>query len=354
MGAFAQSLAQAETVVPAAERDIETITEEILEAQRIGGEQTLIIGKGLLEVKAKLSHGEWLTWLAERINYSERTAQRLMRIAREWSNPTAVSDLGARKALLLLSLPPEERESFMAENHIVDGEEKNVIDMTSRELEKAIRERDEARKAMEAAQADARSAEESRAKMEADMAALESIHKAAQEGEAQAREELEKVQAELQALRDKPVEVAVETVVDQEAVKKAREDAIAEMKAKVDKAEAARKSAEEKRKTAEAALDDAKKRAESNAEAQARAEAAERDLAEARRQLEAASKSEVRAAISSDADLASFKLLFDQTQTQVNQLHGLLLKVRGRDETTAGKLRNALLALADMVKGCAE
>ncbi len=66
---------------PAAERDIETITKEILEAQRIGGEQTLIIGKGLLEVKAKLSHGEWLTWLAERVNYSERTAQRLMRMS---------------------------------------------------------------------------------------------------------------------------------------------------------------------------------------------------------------------------------------------------------------------------------
>jgi len=339
---------------PAAERDIETITSEIIRLKQDAGNAILGIGQRLNEAKTLLSDGEWLPWLTERVDFSPRTAQRFMRLAREWSDATALSHLGATKALTLLALPPEERDSFMAENHIVDGEEKTVIDMTSRELEKAIRERDEARKAMEAARADARSAEESRAKMEADMAALEGIHKAAQEGEAQAREELEKVQAELQALRDKPVDVAVQTVVDEEAVKKAREDAIAEMKAKVDKAETARKTAEEKRKAAEAALDDARKRAESNAEAQARAEAAERDLAEARRQLEAAAKSKAQATISSDADMASFKLLFDQTQTQVNQLHGLLLKVQGRDETTAGKLRNALLALADMVKGCAE
>ncbi len=40
---------------PPAERDIETITEKILEAQRVGGEQVLIIGKGLLEVKTRLN-----------------------------------------------------------------------------------------------------------------------------------------------------------------------------------------------------------------------------------------------------------------------------------------------------------
>ena len=41
---------------------------------------------------------------------------------------------------MLLALPPEEQERFMEENHVVDGEEKSVIDMTSRELEKAVKE----------------------------------------------------------------------------------------------------------------------------------------------------------------------------------------------------------------------
>lgn len=38
-----------------------------------------------------------------------------MRLAREWTNRTALSDLGATKALTLLALPPEEREQFIAE-----------------------------------------------------------------------------------------------------------------------------------------------------------------------------------------------------------------------------------------------
>ena len=134
-------------------------------------------------------------------------------MAREWSNPTALSDLGATKALTLLALPPEERETFMAEN--------NEVDMTSREPEKAIKERDEARKAAEAAQADARSAEESRAKMEADMRTLTEVHRAAQEGETRARDALAKAQAELKNLRERPVDVAVE--VDREAVERGNE-----------------------------------------------------------------------------------------------------------------------------------
>lgn len=335
-------------------RDIETITGEIIQLKQDAGNAILGIGDRLIEAKSLLSHGEWLPWLTERVEFSERTAQRFIRLAKEWRNPTALSDLGTAKALALLALPPEERESFMSENHIVDGEEKSVIDMTSRELERAIRERDEARMAADAAKADARAAEESRAKMESDMEALENIHRAAQEGEAQARKELESVRAELQALRDKPVDVAVETVVDEAAIKKARADAIAEMQEKLTQAEAARKDAESKRKSAEKNLAEAKKAAGSNAAILSRAEKAEAELAEARRQLEAAAKAGAQSAIGSDGDFAAFKLLFDQAQALVNKLHGLLLKIQARDAETAKKFRNALLALADAVRRCAE
>ena len=259
------------------------------------------------------------------------------------TNVFLVGDLGVRKALTLLALPSAGRENFL--------EEHNVIDMTSRELEKAIRERDEACAAAETARAEARNAEESRAKMEADMQALEDIHRSAQESEAQARSALAEARKELQALRDKPVDVAVETVVDDEAVKKAREDAVAEMTAKVNQADAARKEAEKKREAAEEALEEVKKQAEASAGDRARAEKAEAELAEARRKLE---ETEKASPFSADADLASFKLLFDQTQVQVNQLHDLLLKVRGRDEEAAGKFQKALLALADAVRRCAE
>ena len=314
---------------PASERNIEAITSEILQLKNDAGNAILGIGQRLLEAKAILPHGEWLPWLTEQVEFSERQAQRFMKLAQEWANPTALSDLGATKALALLALPPEERQKFLSENHIVDGEEKSVIDMTSRELEKAVKERDEALHAAEAARAAAETADQSRAKMEADMTALKQLHQAAQTAEAQAREALAEAQAELKALREKPVEVAVE--VDQKALQEARREAETRMQAKVDKAAEAQKKAEEQRKKAE------------------------EELAAIRQQLEAAQQAERQAAISGDKDLALFELLFSQGNEAVNKLHGLLLKVRGRgDIELAGKLQKALLALADVTRRCAE
>ena len=315
---------------PASERrTIGAITREILQLKNDAGNAILGIGQRLLEAKAMLPRGEWLPWLTEQVEFSERQAQRFMKLAQEWSNPTALSDLGATKALALLALPPEERQKFLSENHIVDGEEKSVIDMTSRELEKAVKERDEALHAAEAARAAAETADQSRAKMEADMTALKQLHQAAQAGETQAREALAKAQAELKALREKPVEVAVE--VDQKALQEARREAETRMQAKVDKAAEAQKKAEEQRKKAE------------------------EELAAVRQQLEAARQAERQAVISGDKDLALFELLFSQGNEAVNKLHGLLLKVRGRgDIELSGKLQNALLALADLTRRCAE
>lgn len=314
---------------PAAVRDIGIITTEILRLKQDAGNAILSIGQRLIEAKAILPHGEWLPWLTEQVEFSERTAQSFMRLAREWSNPQALADLGATKALALLALPPEERERFLTENHVVDGEEKAVVDMTTRELEKAVKERDEALHAAEEARAAAETADQSRAKMEADMTALKQLHQAAQAAEAQAREALAEAQAELKALREKPVEVAVE--VDQGALQEARREAETRMQAKVDKAAEAQKKAEEQRKKAE------------------------EELAAVRQQLEAAQQTERQAAISGDKDLALFELLFSQGNEAVNKLHGLLLKVRGRgDIELAGKLQKALLALADVTRRCAE
>ena len=246
LGEFARTLSTAVPSAPAeaVPRTIEAVTGEILEAKRTGGEAILTIGRCLMEAKGLLSHGEWLPWLNEQVELSERAAQRFMRLAREWSNPTALSDLGATKALTLLALPPEEREQFIAEVHEVGGEEKSVIDMSARELEQAIRERDEARKAAEAAQAEARNAEEARAKMEADMAVVNVSLAAVNAERDQADQEIARLERELTELKNRPVEVAVEKVIDQDAIEAARREAVAGMQAKLDKArEAERKRA---------------------------------------------------------------------------------------------------------------
>ena len=321
---------------PPAARDIEVITREILDAKHLAGESILTIGQGLIEAKSLLSHGEWLPWLEERVEFSERTARNFMRLAREWTNRQALADLGAAKALTMLALPPEERETFMSENHIVNGEEKTVIDMTSRELEAAIKERDDALKA----------AEQARDKISADMTlANKRIAGLSAEVEAQSAKAREaqdtavRLEKELAELRSRPVEVAVE--VDAAAVEAARRETEAAMQKKLDKAKKAQRKAEADKKAAE----DAKTKAE-QALAQATAEA----LAN-RKQAEQAEK---KAAISSNEDLVLFRTLFDQAQDLINKLGGVLMKTRNKDPETAGPLQKALLALADRIKEVAE
>lgn len=303
-------------------RTIEAITGEILDAKRAGGEAILTIGRCLIEAKDMLPHGEWKDWLADRVEFSERAAQRFMRLAREWSNPTALSDLGATKALTLLALPAEERERFMEDN--------NVIDMTTRQLEQAIKERDEARKAAEAAKAEASTAEQDRAKMAEDMALLNARLAGAREDRERALHDAAKLEEELAELKNRPVDVAVETVADPEALEKARADAVAEMQAKLDRAKERQKKAEAQAKEAQAAL--------------------ERTQA----QLQDSERARKNAVLASDEDMATFQVLFQQAQDQANKMRGILLKLRGRaDQTAAQGVEKALRALAEAIGRCA-
>ena len=318
-------------------QNIETITSEILEAKRLGGQAILTIGKRLMEAKAMLPHGDWLPWLNEKVEFSESTAQRFMRLAREWSNPSALADLGASKALALLALPSAEREEFLTETHQVNGEEKSVIDMTSRELEKAIKERDDARKAAEQAQAEAKAKEEARQSMEESLKTANELLDRARTQKELADGAVSALEQELAELKAAPVEVAV-MELDQKKLDAARAEGeaskaeeLAKLQKKLDKAQAAQKKAEDKQKEAESSVEDMK------------------------RQLEEAEKKQLEAAVASDPDTAKFEVYFNQAQEVTNKLRGLLLKARGRDDqSTAEKLSKALIALSDQVRRCAE
>ena len=139
-----------------------------------------------------------------------------------------------------------------------------------------------------------------------------------------------RLEAQLAELKEKPVEVAVETVVDPEAIEKARAEAVAGMQDKLDKARKAKAKADERRKQAEASVEILKK------------------------SIDEMERKEKKAALGADKDLAQFEVLFDQTQSNVYKMQGILLKVRGRDETAAGKLCKAIRALAEAVGRCAE
>ena len=75
-------------------RPIEVITQEINFYKLQAGNAIIEIGKRLHEAKLTLPHGAWGAWLQNEVEFSERTAQNFMRIAKEYRNPQLIADMG--------------------------------------------------------------------------------------------------------------------------------------------------------------------------------------------------------------------------------------------------------------------
>ncbi len=137
-------------------RTADTIATEIntikRQTQKIMLASSIEIGKRLTEAKDMIDYGAWGKWLQDNVNYSERTAQNLMRVYDQYGDkfgmtemdslfasgaPNVFEELSYTQALALLSLPTDaEREEFVKEN--------DVASMSTRELQEAIKARKEA------------------------------------------------------------------------------------------------------------------------------------------------------------------------------------------------------------------
>lgn len=136
-------------------RSIDIVTAEIYTIRdnvaRVFMDGVVQIGRRLEEAKQLVPHGEWTDYLDTKLGYKPSTAQNYMRIAREFgdgqvglSGKTAsdfFGNLGYSQLLPLLGLPEEEREQ-LAEEHDLAG-------MSSREIAALVKERDEAKAALE-------------------------------------------------------------------------------------------------------------------------------------------------------------------------------------------------------------
>ena len=268
------------------------------------------IGKRLAEAKEMVGHGGWLDFLKNETEFSSSSAGRFMQIAREYGGKTSnfptLGNLSFSNALRLLAVPEEEREEFA---QAVDAEH-----ISSRELEQAIRERDEARKALEEAQSAA----------------------------VQLTERTEKQAEQIRDLENRPVEVAVQ-VADQAEIEKAVAEALSaaekKHKAALDSAERLRKAAEKKQAELRAIADSAAKIESTN---RAEAEKLNTRIADLQKELELVRAEQSAAAkassIQSDADVAVFQSFFQATLENFNKACGLLTKVKLRDADKADKL----------------
>jgi hypothetical protein len=89
------------------------------------------VGKRLIQAKEQVDHGGWEKWLIDNVDISYRSAVRLMQIAKECSNLPTLATLPTSKVIAILDLPIEQRQPFIEQNH--------VDEMTTRELQKAIK-----------------------------------------------------------------------------------------------------------------------------------------------------------------------------------------------------------------------
>ena len=358
-------------------KDVETITAEVIQLQQMGNRCLLEIGKRLIAAKEKLSHGDWLPFL-ERVNISPRFAQRYMRLAREWTNATSLSYLGMSKALALLALPdPDERDAFIAETHVIDGEIKTADEMSVRELEAAIKARQDAETAAKIAEskvsvlearlkeserdAEAQLYEAQRRLRESDAendkvrgeltlaqnrAAIAENAKAEALAERDAeREKRFAVADELEKLKNKPTDVAIEKVADEAAIEAARKEVREQMQSDLDFARAdadtARKALEATKESAQKAID----------KANADAKQAASDAENARQEL-ARVKANAKATQFPDNKESEFLFFFQQAKDLINRMAVTLANIQNKNHKSA--FQQSLLALADAVRKAAE
>lgn len=387
---FGLTVPAAPVEIEAPPRTVETVTLEIRtlqrQAQQIMLGYAVEIGRRLEEVKAILPHGQWGDYLKNEVDYSQSTANNFMRIYREYgaaqqslfggeAKSQAFANLTYTKALRLLAIPnEEEREQFMAE-HDVEG-------MSNRELDKALKEREEALEAAAAAQEEAQGLRREADRLREELTGQAQVYKAkltSAEIEAkQAREAQEKATAkaqrlqdalseantaaqaaeaehakmlqELEELRNRPAET------DTGAVEAARKAAIEEMTGKVDKAKEAKKKADTARKAAEEALAAAQKEL---AELKAKGPQIRELTPEEIQAMTAGEVEKVQAATTermqalekqlaqADPDTATFKVLFTSWQETYGKMMEALERIKATDSAKAGKLQGAIRAVVE-------
>lgn len=180
------------------------------------------IGRRLTEAKEMLEHGAWLPWLERETDFSTSSAARYMKLFDEYgaaqqglfgpeTNFPTLGNLSISKALSLLAVPEEERESFAAEVH--------AEEISTRELEEAIRERDEAKKEAETLANQVEDMAAGNRTLLKEKQTLEEKAKKAKVDLQKKENELKAAQVEIRDLQNRPVEVAVQK--DEEAEKRA-------------------------------------------------------------------------------------------------------------------------------------
>lgn len=293
------------------------------------------IGRRMVEAKEMLPYGDFGKWIQENTGYSSSTANNFMRIYTEYgaaqgslfwgeSECQTFGKLSYTKALALLALPAGEREAFAA-SHNVDA-------MSTRQLQKAIRERDAALQEAEGSALRIQELEEARDK-------IAEAYRAAEQEKGQLRDrlrELEEKGAEPAAADPAEIEAAVDTALADQAEKNARQ--MQELQEKLRSATIQEDELQKKLAKAKADLAEAKQKAKN---AKAEGEAKYRSAADAAK----AEAEQLRKKLAmSDPATAEFKAHFATAQTELATCRRI---AEDAPPEVREKLRSAMAALGN-------
>lgn len=289
------------------------------------------IGRRLTEAKALVPYGGWGEYLKTETEYSQSTAQNLMRVFEGYGSEQqclfgaevksqTFGNLTYSKALELLAIPSAEREDFVAEH--------DVENMSTRMLKEAIRARDEALAANEAAQRalSERVDEETTrtAALTSELELLRSSQSGLEEEAEDARlraDSLERLGAdlkrELEELRAASTDGTGNVLPDEAALEAARQagasaakqGAEAALEAKISKLKADKTAAEERAKK----LKEEKVATDAKLQALQEEQRLALEAAERRREQEAgrAAALEKQLAVAGNQEVASFRFYFE-------------------------------------------
>lgn len=260
-------------------------------------EGAIQIGERLQEAKELAGHGNFGQWCQENLNYSQDTAQKFMKLAREYGGQnnalanTAMSrNFSISNALSLLKVPEEDREQFV--------EEHQVEDMKNKELE-------------------------------------EEIWKLKKE-KREAEENTERVRQIMHRAEDAANELRGEVKSLKEQLAEADPEKAEKLKAKLEKTEAALEKEKEKLKkekdNRQAAIDK-----ELKAAGDAMQEQAKKSIESLQKEVDRLKRREQKAG---NESLLKFKILVDQLQDVFRQAGECILAEE--DQDTANKMNAAL------------
>ena len=319
------------------------------QARRMALSYGIQIGYRLRVAHEKVGPHGWAEWLKAETDFSPAAASRFKKLYEGYGAdqgslfgvgnkfPT-LEKISVSNALRLLAVPEEEREQVAAE---VDA-----AHISTRELEKALAERDAARKELQDTSARLEQAEKTLAGARDHETELNRKLAAArddlQSADMEFAENERMLKEKIRELESRPGEVAVER--DEEAITKAYNDAkrsaekefkkaLDDVKTKLAEAQAAQKKAEEE-----------KERAIRESPLQAEAEAARREADELRRKL-----------ASAESGAGEVAMLARMAQTNFSAAMDKLENMKGAHPETAAKLlvgmERIVASLGERVEG---